>query len=91
MSITLLDIYAIAGFSPFGRPIDELMDVDAPHVPDSFWAYGKFMRRYRSSSGLISDHKHVACLASLDEAIINFFGYAGEEFDSLFNFSSNQS
>lgn len=62
MSITLLDVYTIAGLLPYSKPIEELENADAPLAPEFILAYWKFINQFRSSSSPISHHEHVAFL-----------------------------
>lgn len=67
MSITLLDIYAIAGFLPNGVPVKDIGPLESPkpaNVPDNVLAYVRFFffyRFYRTSSPIAAD-EHVGFL-----------------------------
>ncbi|XP_056161654.1 uncharacterized protein LOC130135866 isoform X2 [Syzygium oleosum] len=63
MSITLLDVHAIAGFMPTGLAVK---DIGSPRylesIDDNALSYGSFMNTFRQPSGQVEDDEHTAFL-----------------------------
>lgn len=60
--MTLLDVFTIYGFTPYGTPTENLETFEDRPILDGVLAYGKFMDTYYKTPGLIDITEQMAFL-----------------------------
>lgn len=62
MSVTLLDVYAIAAFPLIGTHIEDMASLSVPSIPKDVLSYGKFLETYSRSPNSVDLDEQVLFL-----------------------------
>lgn len=62
MSITLLDVFTIAGFELVGQAVEDILTLPTPFIPEDALAYSNFLSRFYHASGLVTQDERLLFL-----------------------------